>query len=176
MMRTPRVIVAVCTTLLLSACTANYQVIRRDSNPLAATDSYCISTPADGTYGEIHYAKSGAMTRDLLFTGLTERGIRATRTDATKKNDAIDAARQQGYSRLIYPAILHWEDRATEWSGRRDRAKIDIEIIDAVTSRSLDHTTLDLVGTWWTLGGLHPQDLVEEALEDYFVKLFGQRN
>jgi hypothetical protein len=175
-MHTPKIIAAVCATLLLPACTANYQVIRHDSKPMAATDSYCISTPADGTYGEIRYAKSGAMTRDLLFTGLTGRGIRAMRTDATKKNEAIDAARQQGYSRLVYPTILHWEDRATEWSGLRDRAKIDIEIIDTATDRPLDHTVLDLVGTWWTLGGLHPQDLVEEAMEDYFGKLFGQVN
>jgi hypothetical protein len=173
-MRTIRIITAACVALMINGCTANYQIRRADSIPLAKTDQYCISTPADGTYGEIRYAKSGAMTRDLLFTGLTERGIRATRTDATKKNDALDAARQQGYSRLIYPTILHWEDRATEWSGLRDRAKIDIEIIDAATERQVDHTVLDLVGTWWTLGGLHPQDLVEEASDEYFERLFGK--
>jgi hypothetical protein len=175
-MRKAIIITVACATLMLSACTANYQVIRHDSKPLAATEAYYIATPVNGRYDTINYANSGTMTRDLLFAGLTERGIRAAHGTASQKDDALAEARQQGFNRLIYPTILHWEDRATEWSGLRDRAKIDIEIIDTATNRQLDHTVLDLVGTWWTMGGLHPQDLVEEAMEDYFGKLFGQVN
>ncbi|WP_087870435.1 hypothetical protein [Bathymodiolus platifrons methanotrophic gill symbiont] len=30
----------------------------------------------------------------------------------------------------------------------------------------------NLVGTWCTLGGLHPQDMVNEAVKEYFKKVF----
>ena len=167
-------IVIVCLLLTLSACTANYQIIRHDHVPLATTDTYYVATPANGRYNEIRYDNSGEMTRDILISGLVKRGIRATGGLSGTKDAAMADAKTQQCNRLVYSTILHWEDRATEWSGIRDKAKVAIDIIDTESGKTLDNTVLDLTGTWWTLGGLHPQDLVEEASEDYFNQLFGE--
>ena len=117
---------------------------------------------------------SGSMTRDALFSELSRLGVKAVREmNVLDKNKSLEVAKQKQCDVLIYPTILHWEDRATEWSGLRDRARIQVELIDTETDATIDNTTLDLVGTWWTFGGLHPQDMVNESVEDYFRQLFG---
>lgn len=160
--------------ITLSACTAKYDVIRHESKQLSTTDSFYVSKPENGTYGTIHYNESGRMTRDAFFNQLSKLGVKAVRDMETRdKASSLIAAKEQQCSALIYPTILHWEDRATEWSGLRDRAQIQVEIINTETGETVDNTTLDLVGTWWTFGGLHPQDMVVETVEDYFQQLFG---
>jgi len=160
--------------ITLSACTASYEVVRHGNKQLSTTDRYYISRPDDGSFGTTNYSNSGEMTRDALFNELTLLGVKAIKgINTQEKQDSLLAAKQQHCSMLIYPTILHWEDRATEWSGLRDRAKIQLEIIDTETGSIVDNTILDLVGTWWTFGGLHPQDMVNESVEDYFQQLFG---
>ncbi len=158
---------------ILSACTAKYDVIRHDDKQLSINDSYYISNPKDGQYDGDNYVNSGQMTRDALFNELSILGVKAEKADETlSKDDSLLNAKQQGYNILIYPTILHWEDRATEWSGLRDRAKIKLELIDTNTESTVDSTVFDLVGTWWTFGGLHPQDMVDEAVKEYFKEIF----
>jgi len=155
---------------ILSACTAKYDVIRHDDKQLSTTDRYYISNPKDGKYGAKNYVNSGEMTRDALFNELSILGVRVAKADETLgKTDSLRSSKKQGYDILIYPTILHWEDRATEWSGLRDRAKIQLELIDTNTEVTVDNTVFDLVGTWWTFGGLHPQDMVDEAVKEYFI-------
>ncbi|GAW87913.1 conserved hypothetical protein [Bathymodiolus platifrons methanotrophic gill symbiont] len=158
---------------ILSGCTAKYDVIRYDNTQLSINDSYYISNPKDGKYAEINYVNSGEMTRDALFNELSTLGVKTEKADKTlSKIDSLLSAKQQGYVFLIYPTILHWEDRATEWSGLRDRAKIKLELIDTDTKVTVDNAIFNLVGTWWTFGGLHPQDMVSEAVKEYFKKVF----
>lgn len=161
--------------IILTACTAKYDVIRHDDNKLlSVADSYYISEPADGVYETKNYVNSGKMTRDALFKNLTEFGIKAKKgVGASSKSEALLAAKEQNFDVLIYPTILHWEDRATEWSGLRDRAKIKLELIDTETGVTVDNTMFDLVGTWWTLGGLHPEDMLDKPARTYFKRLFG---
>ena len=159
---------------ILSACTAKYDVVRNDNKQLSTNDSYYVSKPEDGKYNTINYVNSGEMTRDALYNELKRLDIKAGKEDETQgKAESLSNAKQQGFDVLIYPTILHWEDRATEWSGIRDKAKIKLELIDTDTETTVDSTLFDLVGTWWTLGGLHPQDMVNEAVEEYFQQLFG---
>lgn len=33
------------------------------------------------------------------------------------------AAVDGGFAYLVLPTLLHWEDRATEWSGKRDQIR-----------------------------------------------------
>ena len=161
--------------IFLSACTAKYDIVRHDNKRLSISDSYYVSTPVDGKYGTIDYVNSGEMTSAILYNELRRLGIKAEKESHTTsgKETSLAKAKKNGFDILIYPTILHWEDRATEWSGLRDRAKINLEIIDAKSEETIDNTLLDLVGTWWTFGGLHPQDMVKESVKDYFQQLFG---
>jgi len=157
----------------LSACTASYDIVRHGDKQLSMTDSYYISTPQDGWYDTQKYNNSGRMTRDALYSELSLLGVETVKgTRFRDKKQSLVAAKQQQCKILLYPSILHWEDRATEWSGIRDKARIQLEMINTETGVTLDNTTLDLVGTWWTLGGHHPQDMVNESVKDYFQQLF----
>ena len=60
---------------------------------------------------------------------------------------------------LIEPKILHWEDRATEWSGKADRIKVSLPLYH---SGSLVGSALVTANSsWWTFGGDHPEDLID---------------
>ncbi len=53
--------------------------------------------------------------------------------------ESIDAEKHGYY---VKPEILHWEERATEWSGRSDRIEIQLIIYDALRRRQeINYTT-----------------------------------
>jgi hypothetical protein len=39
---------------------------------------------------------------------------------------------------LVYPTILHWEDRTTEWSALPDRVEVKIDLNETATVKLLD--------------------------------------
>ncbi len=161
-------------SISLSACTAKYDVVRHENNHLSTSDSYFVSNPKDGKYETNNYVNSGKMTRDAFYNELTRLGIKVGKDkNILGKEASLVNAKQKGFDVLIFLTILHWEDRATEWSGLRDSAKIKLELVDIETDSTIDNSVLDLVGTWWTLGGLHPQDMVNETVGEYFQQLFG---
>ena len=87
--------------------------------------------------------------------------------------------RSYTYGRSYYQSLANISNYLTlgrqsnKSSDLRDRARIQIELIDTETDATIDNTTLDLVGIWRTFGGLHPQDMVNKSVEDYFRQLFG---
>ena len=162
---------------LLTACTAKYDIVRDKSKQLSMDQSFYVSQPKDGYYGEINYKKSGAMTRDAFYNELAKLEVQAEKEEGFQgKETSLANAKAKGFDILMFSTILHWEDRATEWSGKRDRANIKIELIDTQTESIVDSTLFNLVGTWWTFGGLHPQDMVNETTEAYFQQLFEIRD
>ena len=71
-------------------------------------------------------------------------------------------------------AILHWEDRATEWSGKADRVKVSLPLY---RSGSLVGSALVTANSsWWTFGGDHPEDLLDTPFESYAASLVGKAN
>ncbi|WP_205904078.1 DUF4823 domain-containing protein, partial [Pseudomonas viridiflava] len=84
---------------------------------IAKTDKIYISTPADGKYGDHVYRGSGRNTSSIISSAVSKRS-RWMRVGAVADNfqDALAQAQSMGQDVLIYPTILHWEDRATEWS------------------------------------------------------------
>lgn len=45
------------------------------------------------------------------------------------------------YGYYVEPIILHWEDRATEWSGKSDKVEIQIITYDTKTKSEIGNTT-----------------------------------
>jgi hypothetical protein len=75
---------------------------------------------------------------------------------------------------LIEPKILHWEDRATEWSGKADRVKVSLPLY---RSGSLVGSALVTANSsWWTFGGDHPEDLLDASFESYSASLASKAN
>jgi hypothetical protein len=87
----------------------------------------------------------------------------------------LEAARAGGHDYLIFPEIKHWEDRATEWSGKSDKIEVRITIIDARTGDLVDSVDVRGKSRWGTFGGDHPQDLLAVPIEDFVAEAFGEQ-
>ncbi|NJN39643.1 MAG: DUF4823 domain-containing protein [Gammaproteobacteria bacterium] len=131
--------------------------------------------PKDGSYGQTTYAGSGALTAQAVaaafapyLTSVTV-GVKAEDFDASRKS-----AKAGGFTYLLYPEILHWEDRATEWSGRPDQASVKVSVVSLDTGTILDSAVVGGKSGLATLGGDRPEHLLPKPLSDYAATLFRQ--
>ncbi len=165
--------------LALTGCSDTHSVKRVDGRAavLDPTASAYVSVPMDGRYGQTVYPGSGKRTAFEVTRAFSPRlekttQARGTGTAGQDKDGALEKAKAGGYTYLIYPVILHWEDRATEWSGIPDKITVEISVIDVATGAVLDSARIEGKSKWATLGGDHPQDLLEKPLTDYARTLF----
>jgi hypothetical protein len=73
---------------------------------------------------------------------------------------------------LLYPQILQWEDRATEWSGKPDIAAVKLSVLSTDTGALLDSVIIEGKSGLATFGGDHPQDLLPKPMAEYAASLF----
>ena len=169
-----RIFSLVLVIILVSGCTSTYQqdILTEASTKLLRDKSIAIAIPKDGRYEEIVYANSAAMTADAIKIAFTPYSHDIS--ILTKCHD-IHCLKNQvspAYDYLVLPEILHWEDRATEWSGKLDRITIKISIFDG--NNKFEKASVQIKGTSKsaTFGGDHPQDLLQEPLNGYIKSLY----
>lgn len=159
----------------LVGCTATHNINRTDS-PEVGLDpdgTAYIPTPENGRFGEIVYHQSGYLTAVAVSRAFTPHFKRTTRGSlAADRYSALKAAKAGGYTYLIEPEILHWEDRATEWSGLLDKIEVKISIVDVASGKLLDVAHIDAQSKWATLGGDRPEHLLNEPISEYANSLF----
>jgi uncharacterized protein YceK len=161
------------TLALLSGCAATYK-----NTPLAETNSklergttVLIATPANGRFGARVYANSGRMTA-LAVRGAFARFAATTSVNSGCENlECLKQTHAGGSVYYVVPEILHWEDRATEWSGRPDRLEVKLSVFDTF-GQELAATIFTGKSKWATFGGDHPQDLLTEPLNQYVEMLY----
>ena len=93
-------------------------------------------------------------------------------TDSCHGDDCLNGINTKKYGYYVRPVILHWEERATEWSGKPDRIEIQIVIYDAVTKNELANSSYTGKSKWATFGGDHPQDLLPEPTNKHVKSLY----
>ena len=76
--------------------------------------------------------------------------------------EAVAAAAAAGADFVVYPRIVHWSDRATEWSGVPDRITLNLRIYEVATGTLLNRQEIRASSRWATFGGDHPQELLPE--------------
>jgi hypothetical protein len=171
----PRSAIAVVACLSLAACADSHKMTRPSGTSAATLQRSAriyVSIPRDGAYGSKVYARSGEMTTDIIVAALLRRGAQAergARFDAMP--EALEAARSRGAAYLLFPTIIAWEDRATEWSGKSDVAEVKIDLVEVQTGKVLDTVIISSKGKWLTFGGLHPQDLLPDPVRGYVEAL-----
>jgi len=164
--------------LLLLGCVHTYEMRSGGEGAprihLPREASFLVGVPEDGRFGTHHYPGSGFMTTQEVVAALSThaRIVRAAKAPATIKENSA-AARSAHLQYLVQPTILHWEERATEWSGKPDRISVRLELIEVSSGATLDTTVLSGKSKWATLGGDHPQELLPEPLSGYANALFG---
>lgn len=155
--------------LLVGGCASEFSVER--SNPAPQIDSnrtVYVAEPPDGKYADEIGEGSGGMTASAVTAWLSTRFSHVSRGPKTERPDEAKAsASTAGAELLFYPEILLWEDRATEWNGHRDRTTLRVTISEVATGRQLDAAVIRGIGTWWTMGGNKPQDLLDRMMQAY---------
>jgi len=159
----------------LAGCTSTHH-IDRTASPDVILDSKgtaYVSTPQDGRFEQIVYPQSGYLTAVAVSRAFTPHLKRTVRGNlAVDRYSALKAARAGDYTYLIQPEILHWEDRATEWSGLLDKIKVKISVINVASGKVLDVAQIVAQSKLATLGGDHPEHLLNEPIFEYADSLF----
>jgi Domain of unknown function (DUF4823) len=170
----------VCVLLTVSACVSTYDVDRPDqvSKRLNASTSAYVTVPPDGHYGQTLYKGSGAKAANAVAAAFRPylRQVTEAKEPMTLEMALADA-REAKADYLIAPSILHWEDRATLWSGRSDRVRIELCVIEVSTGDVVEKATIK--GTsgfaaFWVRR--RPEQLLPAPLKEYVASLFPQRS
>lgn len=160
---------------MLSGCADSHSWTPQSqfSAKLSANDRIYISTPADGEYGDHVYMGSGRNTAKIISSAINAKS-RYVRTGGIAENveDALAQAQHANQDILIFPTILHWEDRATEWSMIPDKVEIKIDVVQAHTGNLINSVIIQGTSGLSTLGGDHPQDLLPHPVAEFASSIF----
>jgi len=168
-----RILLALSFFLMIScASTYKHSEVQPPSARLDSSKGVLISIPEDGWYGEIRYHNSGSMTANAIRAAFSKNAKRAEITNECKEDECLNDIDFDKYAYYVRPVILHWEDRATEWSGKSDQIEIQIIIFDAITKEELANASYTGKSKWATFGGDHPQDLLAEPTNEYVNNLY----
>ena len=161
--------------LLVLGCEHTYEIQKTDggTEQLKSSGTAFVALPNDGRYQQTVYYGSGFKTANATATAFTPYLEKVVISDKIERfEQALKTAADGAFTYLIYPEILHWEDRATEWSGKQDRLIVKVTIADTATGETIDGATLKGTSKWGTWGGDHPEDLLAEPLGNYAKTLF----
>lgn len=104
---------------------------------------------------------SGQVTAQAVSAAFTSR-LRNVSVGVANEgfSSAMETARSGGFTVLVVPTILHWEDRATEWPMLSDKLEVKVDVVDTATGDTIATATLVGKSGKATFGGDHPQDLL----------------
>jgi hypothetical protein len=157
---------------LISGCSAKYMHndISAPSAKLQSGKSLIIATPTNGRYSDDTYQASGEMTAAATRAAFARYSNNITVSQSCSDIGCLKNNGAFGY--YVVPEILHWEERATEWSGLPDRIEIKVTIYDGKTFETAASTIFSGKSKWATFGGDHPQDLLHEPMNSYIDSLY----
>ena len=162
--------------LSLTGCKSTYSEknVTSEAPPVLRNSSRVyIAIPFDVSFKKTVAQGSGKQTAQAIhaaFSGYTRSAYLGKFPESIA--EALDSARARNAEYLLYPNLLKWEDRATEWSGRRDQLKIKLDLIDLADSKVVFSREITATGRWMTDGGDSPNDLLDKPVEEYVNALF----
>ncbi len=163
--------------VFVAGCASKYRVDESDTISTIKRDSgIYVLLPENGRYGGTVYSQSGYMVQQEVYVALVTYSDKVTKAPTPLPLDkAFAQARENGSDYVVDLTILHWEDRATEWSGIPDRITIRYAVYDAKTESKVASTVRSASSKWASFGGDHPQDLLPVPTQEFASMLFGRR-
>lgn len=160
-------------TMLFGCASVHEQnVLIRPTAKLIKGKSIVIATPTNGFYESTEYPASGKTTAFAIRSAFAKFSNTITVVPECKDLVCLKGIQKTGFDYYIIPEILHWEDRATEWSGKRDKIEIKVLIYEGQSWKELASAIISGTSKWATFGGDHPQDLLPEPLNKYAESLY----
>ncbi len=171
-----RVMVVLLAGIIVLGCADSHQLVRNgmaSNAKLKRSDSIYIAVSKDGLYGSRTYVGSGLNSSQIMLAAFAKRSQRVEVGSAHQElTEALKYAKLNNFSYLIYPTILHWEDRATEWSGIPDKVEIRVDVTASTRGNIIDSAIIKGKSGIATFGGDHPQDLLPKPVEEYVASLY----
>jgi len=148
---------------------------QKSSVNLDSSGSAYIVKPADAMYGTKVCQGSGYMVGKII-KGSFSRHLNKVELskDAIDEKEGLIKAKREGYTYFVYPIVLCWEDHATEWNGKPDKAEVKMVIFNVSSGNVIDSSVVKKTGPWMTAGG-HPKDILPKAMDKYVSSLFATK-
>jgi hypothetical protein len=161
------------TGMVFAGCTSTYKFDNEKyaDYPMEKGKSYYIATSEDGFYNTEVYTGSGRTVSSIIKQQLQKYAAKTTVFRDRKTIDDFTDAELSSVDYVVIPEILHWEDRATFWSGLPDKVDIQISIYDSHKTK-LNSTVISGKSATTTLDTTDPSELVEKPVETYLSTLF----
>jgi len=112
------------------------------------------------------------MTANAALAAFSKNARKVSLAAGCQGSGCLDDVDSNEYGYFVEPIILHWEERATEWSGLPDRIEIQLIIYSTVTNRQIANASFKGKSSWFTFGGDHPQDLLAEPTNEFVQGLY----
>jgi hypothetical protein len=167
------------TVLTIAACSVGcassytYERAQLNNAPLDRSQGVLISTPENGWYGGQEFQVSGATTARAVRAAFARYANLVDVVTDCHGVACLHSINSTRYGYYVDPTIVHWEERATEWSGKSDKIEIRLVIYDTSTKQELATGSYSGKSKWVTLGGDHPQDLLPEPTANFVRSLYG---
>lgn len=176
-MTTIRLLPWIALPILLASCTAKYQVNnlagREGEVRLNPQEAVYVVPSQDGAYGNTHYPGSGQTVAQVVAGAFSKNARKVHVADKfITKDAALDDAKRAGARYLVTPAITHWEQRATEWSGRPSRMAIRLSITDVESGEQITSSSIEgrsRIVSWTTTS---PESLLREPVIAHISSLY----
>ncbi len=157
-------------------CTATYHVNSLSGTGKVTLDpalGVYVAIPADGTYETKTYAGSGQSAATAVAIAFGKKAATLHVAASVQPLDStMAAARALNVGYVVIPTVAHWEQRATEWSGKPSRMTIRLEILDAKTGHQLAAASIEGESRTMTLTSTSPESLLEDPLDSYVATLY----
>ena len=165
-----KLLAAMLAMVVVTACAPTYKVAPMGSTNQASLSPKAkvyVSVPEKGRYRSTVYHGSGQKTAQIIREEFARHAssVVAGRGPETLE-EAFTAAQKREADYLVYPNIIHWEDRATEWSGIPYRAQVKIEVIDVDTKKILQSALIKGKSASMSFGG-RPEELLPTPIKRF---------
>ena len=175
-----RLVLIASISLAFAGCFAKREIVPGaqmiGDSAVAKADTVAIMLPKDGSYNGTVYAGSGKMVAAKIKQATFGKVQASEIVETTNQKDAVTYCKDKGIRFLVQPSILHWEDRATNWSGMRDFIKIEVLLVNPRDSSTVNSIMFNASSSWWTLVNTPPEDMLDESFDVAIQKLlYGHR-
>ena len=139
---------------IISGCTSTYTqtTLSEPTVTLQSGKVVVIAIPVNGSYEGKEYSGSGRSTALAVRAAFAKFASETSIIMECQTLSCLTEKAGTSTDYLVVPEILHWEDRATEWSGIKDKLEIKLSVYDARTGKELAATILTGKSKWATFG------------------------
>lgn len=160
-------IIGVFSLMILGCATSRVDTHISQKSKIDKTKLIYVMQAKDGIYGGTVYHGSGLYVSKRILTTLRRTQPIAQLVEKTDEVEAVKIAKEKGASYLMVPELIHWEDRATAWSGYRDKVEIGLRLlrlepVEVISSRSYYGTNNSI-----TFLNTKPEDLLNEDFDKF---------